>query len=63
MSEALFKGQVLRRKRIPRADSVYPVQATALALAMKGVKIEANDDGRIGMRYVPLQRIQRQGWP
>jgi len=48
-------------KRIPGGDYVYPVQATVLALTEKRVKIEADDDGKIVIRYVPLQSLQRQG--
>jgi len=39
-------------KRIPGGDYVYPVQATVLALTPKRVKIEADDDGDIVIRYV-----------
>lgn len=48
-------------KRIPGGDYVYPVQGTVLALTAKRVKIEANDDGKIGIRYVPPESLQRQG--
>jgi hypothetical protein len=48
-------------KRIPGGDYVYPVQATVLALTAKRVQIEADDDGMIGMRYVPRESLQRQG--
>src|SRR2546426_4368504 len=48
-------------KRVPGGDYVYPVQATVLALTEKRVKIEADDDGEIVIRYVPLQSLQRQG--
>ena len=47
-------------KRIPGGDYVYPVQATVLVLTAKRVKIEADDDGKIGIRYVPPQSLQRQ---
>ena len=61
-SEALQPGdKVIWWKRIPGGDYVYPVQATVLALTAKRVKIEADDDGKIGIRYVPLQSLQRQG--
>jgi len=39
---------------------VYPVQATVLALTEKRVKIELEGDGKIGIRYVPPQSLQRQ---
>jgi hypothetical protein len=48
-------------KRIPGGDYVDPVQATVLALTAKRVKIEADDDGRTGIRYVPSQSLQPQG--
>jgi hypothetical protein len=48
-------------KRIPGGDYVYPVQATVLALTAKRVKIEADDDGEIVIRYVPRESLQRQG--
>ena len=48
-------------KRIPGGDYVYPVQATVLALTEKRVKIEADDDGDIVIRYVPPESLQRQG--
>ena len=38
-----------------------PVQATVLALTEKRVKIEADDDGDIVVRYVPRESLQRQG--
>ena len=40
---------------------MYPVQATVLALMEKRVKIEAEDDGKIVIRYVPLESLQGQG--
>ena len=61
-SEALQPGdKVIWWKRIPGGDYVYPVQATVLALTEKRVKIEADDDREIVIRYVPLQSLQRQG--
>ena len=39
-------------KCIPRGDYMYPVQATVLALTEKRVKIKADDDGKIVIRYV-----------
>jgi len=53
--------RVIWWKRIPGGDYVYPVQATVLALTAKRVKIEADDDGRTGIRYVPSQSLQPQG--
>jgi hypothetical protein len=48
-------------KRIPGGDYVDPVQATVLALTAKRVKIEADDDGDIVVRYVPRESLQPQG--
>ena len=45
--------RVIWWKRMPGGDYVYPVQATVLALTEKRVKIEADDDGEIVIRYVP----------
>jgi hypothetical protein len=53
--------RVIWWKRIPEGDYVYPVLATVLALTAKRVRIEADDDGKIGIRYVPPQSLQRQG--
>jgi hypothetical protein len=50
-------------KRIPGGDYVYPVQATVLAVTAKRVKIEAEDDGDMVIRYVPWESLQRQGCP
>ena len=62
VNEALQPGdRVIWWKRIPGGDYVYPVEATVLALTEKRVKVEANDDGDIVIRYVPPQSLQRQG--
>ncbi len=62
VGEGLQPGdKVIWWKRIPGGDYVYPVQATVLALTEKRVKIEAGDDGKIVIRYVPPQSLQRQG--
>ena len=53
--------KVIWWKRIPGGDYVYPVQATILALTPKRVKIEADDDGDIVVRYVPRESLQPQG--
>src|SRR5678815_5846982 len=53
--------RVIWWKRIPGGDYVYPVQATVLALTTKRVKIEADDDGDIVVRYVPRESLQGQG--
>ena len=51
--------KVIWWKRIPGGDYVYPVQATVLAVTAKRVKIEADDDGDIVVRYVPRESLQR----
>jgi 8-oxo-dGTP diphosphatase len=62
VSEALRPGEkVTWWKRLPGSDYVYPVQATVLALTAKRVKIAAEDDGEIVIRYVPPASVQRQG--
>lgn len=53
--------RVIWWKRIPGGDYVYPVQATVLAVTTKRVKIEANDDGQIVMRYVARENLQPRG--
>jgi hypothetical protein len=45
-------------KRIPGGDYVYPVGATVLAITRKRVKIEADDDGQVVIRYVPPESLQ-----
>jgi len=60
-NEALQPGdKVIWWKRIPVGD-YYPIPATVLVLMDKRVKIEANDDGDIVIRYVPRESLQRQG--
>jgi hypothetical protein len=62
VSETLQPGnKVTWWKRIPGGDYVYPVQATVLALTEKRIEIEADDDGKSVIRYVPPQSLQRQG--
>jgi hypothetical protein len=62
VSEALQPGdRVIWWKRIPGGDYVYPVQAAVLSLTAKRVKIEADDDGDLVVRYVPRESLQRQG--
>jgi hypothetical protein len=53
--------QVIWWKRVPGGEYVFPVSAKVLALTAKRVKIEADDDGDIVIRYVPPQSLQRQG--
>ena len=52
--------KVIWLKRIPGGDHVYPVSATVLAVTAKRVKIEADDDGQIVVRYVPPESLQRK---
>jgi hypothetical protein len=62
VSEDLQPGdKVIWWKRIPGGDYVYPVEATVLALTEKRVKIEADDDGDIMVRYVLQESLQHQG--
>jgi hypothetical protein len=57
-NESLRPGdKVIWWKWIPGGGYVYPIQATMLALMEKRVKIEADDDGNIGIRYVPPQSL------
>ncbi len=51
--------KVVWLKRIPGGDYVYPVSATVLAITAKRVKIVADDDGEIVVRFVPPQSLQR----
>jgi hypothetical protein len=53
--------RVIWWKRIPGGDYVYPVEAIGLALTAKRVKIEADDDGDMVVRYVPRESLQPQG--
>ena len=62
VSETLQPGdRVIWWKRIPGGDYVCAVQTTVLALIEKRVQIEAEDDGKIVIHYVPPQNLQRQG--
>jgi len=62
VSETLQPGdKAIWWKRIPGGEYVYPVQATVRSLTAKRVKIEADDDGDIVVRYVPRESLQRQG--
>jgi hypothetical protein len=46
-------------KRIPGGDYVYPVTGKVLGFTEKRVKIEADDDGEIGIRYVNGDNLQK----
>jgi len=62
MNETLKLGdKVTWWNRMAGGDYVYPVQATVLTVTAKQVKIEADDDGKIVLRYVPPESLQRQG--
>ena len=52
--------EVIWLKRIPGGDYVYPVSASVLAVTAKRIKIEADDDGQIVVRYVPPESLQRR---
>jgi len=47
-------------KRIPGGEYVYPVSAVVIAVTAKRIKIEADDDGRMLIRYVPAESLQRR---
>ena len=53
--------QVIWFKRIPGGDYVYPLSAKVLAVTARRVKIEADDDGEIVIRYVPPESLQYRG--
>jgi hypothetical protein len=52
--------QVIWWKRIPGGNYVFPVSAKVLAVTAQRVKIQADDDGEIVIRYVPLESLQRR---
>jgi hypothetical protein len=52
--------RVIWWKRIPGGEYVYPVHAAVLTITAKRVKIEADDDGRVVVRYVRTKSLQRQ---
>ena len=52
--------KVVWLKRVPGGDYVYPVAAVVLAVTAKRVKIEADDDGHIVIRYVPAESLERR---
>ncbi|WP_339136188.1 MAG: hypothetical protein WGN25_20260 [Candidatus Electrothrix sp. GW3-4] len=51
--------KVVWMKRIPGGDYVYPVAGKVLGFTEKRVKIEADDDGDIGIRYVQRENLQK----
>jgi hypothetical protein len=52
--------RVMWWKRLPGGAYVYPVRAIVLTATAKRVKIEAEDDGPVVIRYVPAESLQRQ---
>jgi hypothetical protein len=50
-------ARVIWWKRIPGGAYVYPVRAIVLTTTAKRVKIEAKDDGRVVIRYVPPESL------
>ncbi len=57
---AAFKvgDKVIWMKRIPGGEYVYPVSAVVIGVTARRIKIEADDDGNIVIRYVPPESIQ-----
>ena len=52
--------KVVWLKRIPGGDYVYPVSAVVISVTARRIKIEADDDGRMSIRYVPAESLQRR---
>ena len=52
--------RVIWWKRLPGGAYAYPVRASVLTTTAKRVKIEAEDDSRVVIRYVPAPSLQRQ---
>lgn len=52
--------QVIWMRRIPGGDYAEPLSAMVLAVTDKRVKIEADDDGKIIVRHVPPESLQRK---
>jgi hypothetical protein len=50
--------KVVWLKRVPGGDYVFPVSAVVIALTDKRIKIKADDDGRIVIRYVPPESLE-----
>ena len=57
--ELKIGDKVVWMKRIPGGDYVYPVASKVLGFTEKRVKIEADDDGDIGIRYVQRENLQK----
>ncbi len=58
--ELKIGDKVVWMKRIPGGDYVYPAQAKVIRFTDKQVKIEINDDGKIGTRYVYPKSLQKR---
>ena len=52
--------KVIWLKRIPGGDYVFPVAATIVAVTAKRIKIEADDDGQIVVRYVQPESLRHR---
>jgi len=52
--------KVIWWKRIPGGAYVYPMSAVVIATTAKRIKIQADDDGRVVIRYVPPESLQKQ---
>jgi hypothetical protein len=53
--------KVIWWKRIEGTQYVYPVKATVLEVTAQRVKIEADDDGHVVIRYVKPESLGRHG--
>ena len=51
--------KVVWLKRIPGGDYVYPVADKILGFTEKRIKIKADDDGKIVIRYVDRENLQK----
>ncbi len=62
ITHANFKAgdKAIWLRRVPGGDYVYPVQAVVIAVTAKRIKIEADDDGRLVVRYVPPRSLQKR---
>jgi hypothetical protein len=52
--------RVIWWKRIPGGEYVYPLHAVVLTMTAKRVKIEADDDGELVVRYVLPEILERR---
>ncbi len=64
MDSSLQPGDpVIWWKRVPGSPYVVPLAATVLAVTAHRVNIQADDDGRPVIRYVPPARLQPRDPP